>query len=686
MIRLPFIGALALVGCKGHAAPSPSDPPTVQAPSATLHADAAPPPAPTPVELVMTAGGPHIEIGKRLGNLVYPVLFTPQQLLVHATRDNRAYIMDVDPATGATQDVYSADVISGYECDAVGSVCVLNLSKRSGNDFSPDDPMSLVVLQGRTATPLEVPGVTDPRLDGLSPDGRFVVASRLLNGPLVALDRTTKQTFSIPEVENGSLQVDHWEGSTAMVRREIDDGPTSYIAWKLDANGAQTSAAPFKQRPLVSPDGKRSVTSVDATHLTVSTNGRTRTLTLTSGAFEPYHDPDRPPITFCCEWIDNRWIGTPVGFIDADAMKLAPFPSDFDFSHYVGVTYGASARFAIVDKESETYFAKIVDDAPVAIATPIVPSAPHLDLEKRLGGFRMQMIAASPTRIWMTDERGDTAALVDIDLATGAMKDLFTTPDRIAHGSCDHAFASCVLELSTPSGENGRNGYGTNDRSRLVMFDGVQTTPLAVPGVDTASVLSRSMSPDGRWIVVEALGAKERRLVAFERTTKQTFEMRAPKDDDITLAGWNGSTALVVLESYENSATSSLVSWRLGANGATTTTKRTTELPLVSPDGARTAVLTWRDQLTVHGGGKPRRIVFGPNTATPMVTDCCSWVDNRWLATPIGLIDTNPRDGSDAMTLAGFVAPPEKIAFIPGARIALVTTTTDTNLVTIVGP
>lgn len=306
----------------------------------------------------------------------------------------------------------------------------------------------------------------------------------------------------------------------------------------------------------------------------------------------------------------------------------------------------------------------------------LTAAGPRLELGKKLGARTMQRLALSPSRFLLIDERGTSAAVVELDMKTGATKDLFSTPDRIDNGVCDTSLAHCALKLSTP--KEARNVFG-NDPSRLVLLEGTTATPLE-HGLETPWLPTNAVSPDGRFVVAESFRPKK--LVAFDRTTKKTLQL-AGTSESIAVVAWQGTSAIVVHSSYEEKKPPSVVEWQLGAKGATKPSKYDRDAPEVSPDGKRSARFA-SGVLTLTAGDQKRTLAFNAADAGNIGPGCCVWLDNRWMAMPNGFIDT------DAMKVS--LLPPEgdedqpRIDYLVNTRFALVSRGDGVYLATVVGP
>nr|MBA3501871.1 hypothetical protein [Deltaproteobacteria bacterium] len=165
-------------------------------------------------------------------------------------------------------------------------------------------------------------------------------------------------------------------------------------------------------------------------------------------------------------------------------------------------------------------------------------TGPRLELGKKIGNRRMQELALTPARLVMIEERGANAAVVEVDVKTGTTNDLFKTDDRIESGACEETATRCVLKLSKPSGA--RNTYGGDDISSLVILDGNVATPLeqSVLGVRPDLVGGKSLSPDGRYVIVSVRDSDASRVIALDRKTEQTPQLSGTNDSYAEVVDW----------------------------------------------------------------------------------------------------------------------------------------------------
>lgn len=373
-----------------------------------------------------------------------------------------------------------------------------------------------------------------------------------------------------------------------------------------------------------------------------------------------------------------------------DATKLFCSSGDIDSAELffnidiAGKRGEFSEKDADYNKDVVACLATILRDGVAPPRTPandptLVATGPHLELGKKLGGRRMQHLALTPARLLMLDERVDHATLVDVDVKTGATKDLYTTRDRLDSGNCDATLARCVIKISTPKEE--RNVYG-NDPTRLVLLEGTTVTPLAVGTIEKPELVTAALSPDGRFVVAKDYGARSK-LVALDRTTKKTYELPGADKESIDVVAWDGSTAIVVKSSYDEDKQPVVLEWQLGAKGATRPSARPAEPLQVSPDGKRRAVFA-DGKLALTAGGARRTLAFHPDDAKAIGSTCCTWIDNRWMSMRNGFIDTDAMKVS--LLPAAADSDPPRIEYIPGARLALVLRDDGVFLANVVGP
>lgn len=89
-------------------------------------------------------------------------------------------------------------------------------------------------------------------------------------------------------------------------------------------------------------------------------------------------------------------------------------------------------------------------------------------------------------------------------------------------------------------------------------------------------------------------------------------------------------------------------------------------------------------RLTVTVGGKPRTLELHAADARSIAPGCCGWMDNCWMSTPAGFIDT------DAMKISLLPEDPQgdspRVTYVRGTRNAIVSNADGTFLAKLVGP
>ena len=143
-------------------------------------------------------------------------------------------------------------------------------------------------------------------------------------------------------------------------------------------------------------------------------------------------------------------------------------------------------------------------------------------LGKRLGSRHTEAVALTPDWMLLAVDQHDSAVLFAADPATGAVKQLFTTPDRIGTGRCNAA-RQCVVQISKPAAA--RNVFGGDDVGSLIFVDGDTVTSLVVPKVAKhVTETAQPVSPDGTIVIVNTSDGKDSRLVAWTRGTQRVHE------------------------------------------------------------------------------------------------------------------------------------------------------------------
>ncbi|HEY4058686.1 MAG TPA: hypothetical protein VGM39_18865 [Kofleriaceae bacterium] len=274
--------------------------------------------------LAAPAKAPRLVLGKRVstGN-VRTILFTKARLVFAEEDDKTSGIVDIDLATGAKKDLYrTKEQMVGYECDATVSVCViaLDVGPHGREMLSTGDVTTLLLLEGTHTTPLAIPGVPHPFLIDLSPDARYVLVREEMASDLFAYDRTTRTLISLSAKPKEALWVDSWTGTTPIVWRQPQDphDASTYVAWNL-GDGSTKPAARHEDMPVLSPNKQRAaIVALGPPVVTVTQDGKVRTRALT--------EKEAENLALTCEWLDDRWLVTPAGFIDTNTMTFAPLP------------------------------------------------------------------------------------------------------------------------------------------------------------------------------------------------------------------------------------------------------------------------------------------------------------------------------------------------------------------------
>lgn len=317
----------------------------------------------------------------------------------------------------------------------------------------------------------------------------------------------------------------------------------------------------------------------------------------------------------------------------------------------------------------------------------LAAKGPHLELGKRIGGRRMERLAFTAKRTLMLEERGTESAIVEIDLKTGAAKELYKTPDRLEHGYCDQTVTKCLIKGSKPSGD--RNTYGGDDVDQLVFLDGAKASMLDTSSFATSPNTTRApISPDGRFIVVQQHDYKTgTKLFAIDRQSKQMTSIASTTKGSFDVVDWvkdGGKWIAVVSDApYEESEPAKVLDWHVEDKGITKPSKRAVpdEHSPVSPDGKRRGELK-DGTLTITDGGKQRTLKLHPADARHF--SCCEWIDSRYLDMRGGFIDT------DAMKVSLLPKDPEdddpRVEYMRGTRNALVFKKDGVYLATLVGP
>ncbi len=381
------------------------------------------------------------------------------------------------------------------------------------------------------------------------------------------------------------------------------------------------------------------------------------------------------------------------------ATKLFCSAGDIDSAELFFNISVASKRGKFSEKDTD-YNKDVVACLAIALRDGALPprtpandstlsaTGPRLELGKKIGERRMEGLALTPARLLMIDERGDSAAVVEVDVKTGKTRDLYKTAERIESGSCDDTGDRCVLKVSTPS--EARNVFGGGDKTHLVSLERTISNDLALPALgERPDLAGKSISPDGRFVVVRVRGDDGAKLLAINRETKQSVALPEKDKEYLAVVAWVkevGKWVAVVTRTIYEDQPSVVVDWHVEAKGEVRPSKRpgTDETLAMSPDGKRHAEFTTDGKLVVTAGGKPRTLAFHPADAKVVSPDCCKWIDNRFIQTRTGFIDT------DAMKVSLLPVDPEedapRITYVRGTRTAIVVRGDGAYLANLVGP
>ncbi|HEY4179631.1 MAG TPA: hypothetical protein VGM90_22475 [Kofleriaceae bacterium] len=315
----------------------------------------------------------------------------------------------------------------------------------------------------------------------------------------------------------------------------------------------------------------------------------------------------------------------------------------------------------------------------VASATAAAaPKGPHLVVGKRVSTGNATTILFTSTRLVFAEESSKTSALVDVDLATGTQKDLFRTKEQLVGYECDAAVTVCVLDLNT--GPHGREMLSTGDVSRLVVLERTHTTPLSITGVPHPMLID--VSPDGRYVLVREELA--RNLIAYDRTTKTQVSLSATPTETLWVDSWSGSTVTVTHQPQANPTYPTYSAWNLTTDASTTPAAPRAQMPVMSPNNTRAAeIVIVPPAIRVTEAGKTRTRTLTEKEAEWLAYDC-EWLDDRWLATGSGFLDTT------TMTLAplpkGTTGFDGSLEYVHGSRTVLYGNPKGTFIATLVGP
>jgi hypothetical protein len=382
---------------------------------------------------------------------------------------------------------------------------------------------------------------------------------------------------------------------------------------------------------------------------------------------------------------DNGYAGTGTW----NAMKLFLSAGDID-SAELFFNLSVADKQGVFSEKDEDYNA---DDARVlAIALrdgkppprtpendPTLAARPlALKLGKQIGAREGSVLGNSPKRAILAATLEDHAVLTAVDLATGTVKELYRTPDRLWMGTCEPTAQHCVVQ-ETKSAD--RHAYASNDPAKLLVLDGDKVTPLDVPG-GGASPSATAISPSGRYVIASGERAA---TIIVDRTTHKATPPKATHDFREVIGWKSDAVAVVSIESFSDThAPKTFGEWHLDTGALEPLTSTPMRADATSPDGSRTIAFDAGKVTVTAKGGAARTLQLDPRDARAAEPGCCKWLDNRYVSFPartLGVIDT------DAMKIAFVPETPDeetRATPLPGAMQALVTKGEATYLAQIV--
>ncbi len=256
---------------------------------------------------------------------VHEIGISATRVILANDRGDESELLAIDPRTGKKTVLYrTPQRLEAGACSDDGNLCVISevTPSKARNTFSPDDPATLIWLEGKQVEPLRVKAFGDhpfTTTKSISPDGKFVVAS--VDHDLVALERKSGTTVVLAtntkktdhSIALGSSDVVEWRrrddeliaivakrgyGSENEMVASIAGGDRradELLEWHVEKGGATTPAtASTAGQP--SPDGKH-VATVD------------KDLWLSVAPEAPKsHGKLLVHAADCCTWLDNRYM------------------------------------------------------------------------------------------------------------------------------------------------------------------------------------------------------------------------------------------------------------------------------------------------------------------------------------------------------------------------------------------
>ena len=275
------------------------------------------------------------------------------------------------------------------------------------------------------------------------------------------------------------------------------------------------------------------------------------------------------------------------------------------------------------------------------------------------------------------DDRGHSA-LAQLELATGAIKELYRTRHSLDLGVCARAAPRCVVRVVTPHRAGERRA---SDRSRLLLVDGTRVTPLAIPTTDLGEL---AISDDGR-ILVTCDG----RLVAWDLTSKRQLATRKIADDGKSLThaiGWRARAVIVAYEPFAEGTKPTYSLWHLDTGKEEPIATPDEALGPVAPDGSRRIdFASGKAIVTPLPAGTPRTLALYQRDYEALAGGYTQWLDSRYVAVPgrryWAVLDT------DTMKVSLLAGPADdddrRIDVLRGSGHVIVTTADGSFLATV---
>ena len=304
----------------------------------------------------------------------------------------------------------------------------------------------------------------------------------------------------------------------------------------------------------------------------------------------------------------------------------------------------------------------------------------ELVLGSKIPGKHVEAIGIAGGHAIVEIEGEDHSSLVQLELATGAQKQLYRTAHALDLGVCARTAARCVVREIRPRKVGERTG---DDPATLLLLDGTKVTPLAIP---TTAYGLLAISDHGRFLVTSDVD-----LVAWDLASRKKLatlhDPAGGKQGSSEISGWRGDVAVVAFEPLAEGARPTFSLWHFDTDRREPVAEPDETHDPVAPDGSRRVDFAGgKATITPLPSGAPRTLALYGRDYEALADGVTQWLDARTIAIPgkayWAFLDT------DAMKVSLLPAPPPgedppHLAILRGTGHVLATTSGATFLATV---